>query len=47
MYACTNDSVTIHWQYVIDPGDNIVDVQWLYGGHSQEVIAPCSGALRL
>ena len=39
---CVGGNITLPWQYEVSPGDVISDVQWLYNGLSEELIAMLS-----
>ena len=39
---CVGANITLPWQYELSPGDVISDVQWLYNGLSEELIAMLS-----
>ena len=38
-YACEGNSVTLPWNFVLDRGDTITEIEWYYDGASQEMIA--------
>ena len=42
MFVCSGDTVTFTWQYLLDAGDVVGDTEWLYDGHSQELVAMMS-----
>ena len=39
LFLCAGVSITLPWQYELSPGDVISDIQWLYNGLSDELIA--------
>jgi hypothetical protein len=39
VFACSGDTVTLTWQYVLGAGETAGDKEWLYDGHSEEVVA--------
>jgi hypothetical protein len=38
-YACSDDTITIPWTYILGSGDSIGEISWIYHGHSEEIIA--------
>ena len=39
LYACVGEEVTFAWHYGLDQGEVIHDVEWMYVGHSSELLA--------
>ena len=39
LFLCVGASIALPWQYELSPGDVISDIQWLYNGVSDELIA--------
>ena len=42
LFLCVGANITLPWEYELSPGDVISDVQWLYNGLSEELIAMLS-----
>ena len=42
LFLCVGANVTLPWQYELSQGDVISDIQWLYNGLSEELIAMLS-----
>ena len=38
-YVCTGSTAILPWTISLSPGEDIVDIRWLFRGHSEEVIA--------
>ena len=39
VYACDGNTITLPWNFVLDRGDTITEIEWYYDGASQEMIA--------
>ena len=39
LYLCSGDNLTLDWAYTLSHGETVHDIEWLYDGHSNEVIA--------
>ena len=38
-YVCTGSTAILPWTISLSPGEDIVDIRWLFRGHSEEVVA--------
>jgi hypothetical protein len=39
VFACSGDTMTLTFEYVLDAGETAGDKEWLYDEHSEEVVA--------
>ena len=44
IYACEGEDVTIPWDFTLTAGEDIISIEWLFRGASQEMVAMYSHA---